>query len=306
MTRMKRLLCAAAVPLFLFPAQAWATWSIVAIDQESGLTAISSATCVVLKPDQLPQLQAIVVPGVGVAAAQASVDGTHANQNLIFEELQRYTNPEQIITMLSADPNFDRRQFGIVNRLGGFAGHSGTGTTAASIDLQGESPDGIVYSVQGNIITTEAALEEAARIMQEDTSPMLDRIMLAMEAVDAGGGDSRCIGDRHSQVAYIIGAEANDPMGNYAPDYPGGPTRATQDLRAPFNTGDYHLYIAVGAANMLETEDPNPVVVLRERYDAWKVLVDGAAAAEEAAGAEMTARREAAEAAATPAPTPAP
>ena len=70
-------------------------------------------------------VQAVVVPGKGVAACQASVDGTHANQMLVFDELQKGTDPAQIIELLSADPAFQSRQFGILDLQGRSAGHSG-------------------------------------------------------------------------------------------------------------------------------------------------------------------------------------
>ena len=43
-----------------------------------------------------------------------------------------------------------------------------------------------------------------------------------------------------------------------------------EDLRAPYNNGDYHLDLAVWPANTQPHEDANPVRTLRMRYDAWK------------------------------------
>jgi len=42
-------------------------------------------------------VQAVVVPGLGVAACQAGVDNTHQNQMLVFRELQKGTEPKAII-----------------------------------------------------------------------------------------------------------------------------------------------------------------------------------------------------------------
>ena len=63
---MKKLLWALLLSA-LFPAQAWATWSIIAMDRNTGRVVISSATCAAQGPDQLKLLQAIVIPGIGVA-----------------------------------------------------------------------------------------------------------------------------------------------------------------------------------------------------------------------------------------------
>lgn len=270
---MKKLLFALLFALFL-PAPASATWSIIAIDMRTGRVVISSATCAAQGPNQLKLLQAIVIPGIGVAAAQAGVDRTQANHRLIVEELRKRTHPEQIIRMLEADPAVERRQFGIIDMLGRSAGRSGSGNRDVALDIQGMSPDSILYSVQGNIIATTEALTEAARIMQEDASPVIDRVMLAMEQADALGGDARCTCDteplpgaqctgKTAHVAYILAADVKDPMGTFHVDHP-------EDLRAPYNNGDYHLYLAVWPANTEPHEDANPVRTLRMRYDAWK------------------------------------
>jgi len=270
---MRQLLWALLLTLLL-PGTASATWSIIAIDLRTGRVVIASATCAAQGPNQLKLLQAIVVPGIGVAAAQAGVDRTQANHRLIFEELLKRTHPEQIIRMLEADPAVERRQFGIIDVLGRSAGRSGSDNRDVALDLQGMSADSVLYSVQGNIITTTEALTEAARVMQEDPSEMIDRVMLAMEKADALGGDSRCTCEteplpgaqctgKTAHVAYVLAADPKDPMGTFHVDHP-------QDLRAPYNNGDYHLYLAVWPANTLPHEDANPVRTLRMRYDQWK------------------------------------
>src|ERR1700733_10779575 len=105
---------------------ALATWSVVAVDRGTGRVVISSSTCTGTTDDFLKDVQAVVVPGKGVAACQAGVDSaTHQNQTLVFEELKRGTDPARIIEMLSQDPGFQSRQFGIVDLQGRVAGHSG-------------------------------------------------------------------------------------------------------------------------------------------------------------------------------------
>ena len=68
--------------------QALATWSVIAIDRKTGQVVIASATCV---PQQafagfpakgLKDVQAIIIPGVGVAAAQANVDRTRLQRRI--------------------------------------------------------------------------------------------------------------------------------------------------------------------------------------------------------------------------------
>src|SRR4029079_13844354 len=121
---MRRTMFAALAALLAIPSSAFATWSVVAVDRSTGRVVIASATCVDRDDMFLPGVQAVVVPGMGVAACQASVDGTHKNQMLVFEELKKGTDPQTIIEMLSKDPAFQSRQFGIVDLQGRAAGHS--------------------------------------------------------------------------------------------------------------------------------------------------------------------------------------
>src|SRR5687768_288817 len=111
--------------LLALPSTASATWSVIALDRSTGRVVIASATCVDRDDQFLMGVQAVVVPGKGVAACQAAVDGTHKNQMLVFQELQKGTDPEQIIELLATDPAFQSRQFGILDLQGRTSGHSG-------------------------------------------------------------------------------------------------------------------------------------------------------------------------------------
>src|SRR4249920_1079860 len=103
---MRRAICLFAVFLaaVLVPSTAWATWSIIAVDLSTRRVVIASATCVNNNDTFLMGVQAVVVPGKGVAACQSSVDNTHANQMLVFNELKKGTDPAEIMRLLSADP----------------------------------------------------------------------------------------------------------------------------------------------------------------------------------------------------------
>ena len=126
--------------LLAVPATASATWSIIAVDRSTGRVVIASATCVNADDRFLMDVQAVVVPGKGVAACQAAVDRTKKNQMLVFTELQKGTDPKRIIDLLGADPAFQGRQFGILDLEGRSAGHSGLTNGYVSQDLQGRVP----------------------------------------------------------------------------------------------------------------------------------------------------------------------
>ena len=112
-----------ALLLALIPATASATWSVIALDAKTGQVIIASATCVRQAgfPQRQPNasrdlmdVQAVIVPGLGVAACQAGVDNTRRNQMLVYNEIRKGTPPEKIIELLKQDPDVQRRQFGIV------------------------------------------------------------------------------------------------------------------------------------------------------------------------------------------------
>ena len=128
-----------------------------------------------------------------MAACQASVDNTKTNQMLVFNEIKKGTDPAEIIKLLSADPAFQSRQFGILDLKGRSAGHSGLTNGYVSQDIQGQVPGTqIFYSIQGNILRPGEVVPNAVKAFLANTGAITDRVMAAMEAADANGGDSRC------------------------------------------------------------------------------------------------------------------
>src|SRR5262245_52806546 len=274
MPPMKRAVLALAVLLTL-PASAFATWSVIAVDRATGRVVIASATCVDRDDLFLMGVQAVVVPGKGVAACQAAVDGTHKNQMLVYEELKKGTDPKRIIEMLSEDPAFQSRQFGILDTTGRWAGHSGLTNGYVSQDIQGQVPGTeIFYSIQGNILRPGVVVPNAVQAFVKTNGAITDRVMAAMEAADGSGGDSRCTcppwptdgskpaipcDGKTAHVAYILMAEKTDSNGD------------------SHNNGTYTMYITVSqpapdhGPNVIKPgENLNPVKALRKRYDAWR------------------------------------
>ncbi|HEX5215535.1 MAG TPA: DUF1028 domain-containing protein, partial [Vicinamibacterales bacterium] len=239
---MRRVLFAFIVAA-LVPSTAWATWSVIAVDLSTRRVVIASATCVNNNDAFLMGVQAVVVPGKGVAACQASVDGTHTNQMLVFNELQKGTDPKRIIELLSADPAFQGRQFGILDLQGRSAGHSGLTNGYVSQDIQGRVPGtDIYYSIQGNILRPGSVVPNAVQAFLKTDGAITDRVMAAMEAADGSGGDSRCqcppwpadgtkpafaCDSKTAHVAYILMSEPGDINGD------------------SHNNGKYKMYITV-------------------------------------------------------------
>jgi uncharacterized Ntn-hydrolase superfamily protein len=275
---MKRLILAAVFVLAAH-STAFATWSVIALDTRTGQVIIASATCVrqagfpQRKPNgarDLMDVQAVIVPGVGVAACQAGVDNTRENQMLVYNELKKGTPPEQIIEMLKKDPNIERRQFGIlamprgetITARNNRAGFNGSGNSRSSLYFGGQVGPDIFYQVQGNTLLGDQVMHMAALAFTRATGTLADRVMAAMEAADQYGGDHRCncgnnplesspCDNRTSHVAYIAIADKSDEVG------------------VTHNDGKYFAYISVTDDNTKPGESANPVKTLRARYDAW-------------------------------------
>jgi hypothetical protein len=198
---------------------------------------------------------------------------------LVFRELQKGTPPAEIIKLLSVDPSFQSRQFGILDLKGRSAGHSGIGNGYVSQDIQGRVPGTeIYYSIQGNILRPGEVVPNAVKAFLENKGAITDRVMAAMEAADAAGGDSRCqcppapaggatpvnpCTGKTSHVAYILMSEPGDTNGD------------------SHNNGNYKMFIKVaqptppegndfGPGAIKPGEDLNPVKTLRARYDVWR------------------------------------
>jgi len=258
------------VLLLAVHSQALATWSVIAVDRKTGQVVIASATCV---PQQafagfpakgLKDVQAIIIPGIGVAAAQANVDRTRAIQKLIADELNRGTDPARIIDMLKAqDPNHSSRQYGIVDLKGRVAGYSGATNLNQSLDRQGQvAGTEIYFSIQGNILAGDDVVESAVSAFKSAKGTIADRVMAAMEAADSRGGDKRCNCDtkpdppapcdkKTAHVAYLVVANKDDKMG------------------VGLNDGTYYLEIQVTDQDIKAEENDNPVKTLRMRYNNW-------------------------------------
>lgn len=270
---------AIAALLLLLPRAAFATWSIIAIDIRTGQVIIASATCVrqmsfsQRQPNgarDLMDVQAVIVPGIGVAACQAGVDNTRENQMLVYNELRKGTSPAKILEMLKADPNVERRQFGILAIPNGstittqnhMVGFSGANNSTSSLHFGGQVGD-MYYQVQGNTLLGTDVVYKAALAITRASGTMADRVMAGMEAADENGGDKRCncgnnpvtsapCDNRTAHVAYITIANKDDQIGE------------------THNDGRYFAYITASDADVGAGESANPVKTLRMRYEAWK------------------------------------
>jgi hypothetical protein len=177
---------------------AHATWSIILIDTRTREVGIASATC--LTGFDLRQGSPVVVTGVGAAAAQSFVESTLVTRTFIRDRLLEGVNPADIIAGLpSVDANHQRRQYGIADAAGrsttftgSFAGQWAGGVNGQFSYTYAGSTGTISYAIQGNVLTGESVITTALDAARNTPGDLPTRLMAAMEAARAQGGDGRC------------------------------------------------------------------------------------------------------------------
>ncbi len=250
-----------------------ATWSIVAVDTRSGEIAIGSATC--LTDFDLQRLLPVVRVGLGAAAAQSAVDLTGRNRRRIWNELGRRTDPRRILQILEDhDPQHQSRQYGIVDTLGRRATFTGRQDGPYANGLTGRVGT-LSYAIQGNVITGQAVLDAARDALVNTPGALPEKLMAAMEAARAMGGDGRCSCtpddppgcgapppdfDKAAHIGFMIVARRGD---RDSPRCGRGPGCAA---------GDYYLELNI--ANQ-SANDPDPVLQLRNQFDLWRAALVG-------------------------------
>jgi uncharacterized Ntn-hydrolase superfamily protein len=113
---------------------------------------------------------------------------------------------EAIAQLLSADGERESRQLGMIDLKGRTAAHTGKGNG----DWAG-SRQGLNYTVQANIMVGPEVVEAVAKTFESTEGigmPLAERMILALEAGQAQGGDRRW---GNLQSAAIKVADPNDP-----------------------------------------------------------------------------------------------
>jgi len=134
--------------------------------------------------------------GYGAAATQAIVDVSYGPQAI--ELLEQGMTPEAIVKQIwenDPDPRPDNwtkqgRQFAVIDTKGNV--HAFTGPSASA--WAGHTyctQQGAVCSAQGNILAGEAVVNEMVRAYENTQGHMSVRLVAALEAGQAAGGDTR-------------------------------------------------------------------------------------------------------------------
>jgi len=130
------------------------------------------------------------VAGVGALATQAEANVAFKGIGLSLLD-EGATAEVALQRMLDEDGRRDHRQVGLVDSDGGAATHTGP----SCLDWAGglaESADGQGIAIQGNILAGPQVVEEMKRSWDSTAGqPLAGRLLAALAAGDAAGGDRR-------------------------------------------------------------------------------------------------------------------
>jgi uncharacterized Ntn-hydrolase superfamily protein len=160
-----------------------ATFSIVAYEPETG-----AMGCAV--ESRYFAVGAVVCwgeAGVGVVATQANVNVGYGPKGIGL--LREGLSAQEVVDRLLAEDTFpgkDGRQLAVVDARGGIAVHTGT-----AANFWAGHKKGATYSTQGNILTGAGVVEGMASAFEGAKTSFAERLVTALEAGQAAGGDSR-------------------------------------------------------------------------------------------------------------------
>jgi uncharacterized Ntn-hydrolase superfamily protein len=142
-------------------------------------------------------------PGVGAVATQSFVDPAYGPRGL---ELMRAGKPpaEALAALVAADEGRGVRQVAFVDAAGRAAAHTGD----KCIEHAGHQV-GAGYSVQANMMGTGDVVPAMAKGYEAASGDLAERLMAALEAAQAAGGDIR--GCQSAALLVVRGTRSERP-----------------------------------------------------------------------------------------------
>jgi uncharacterized Ntn-hydrolase superfamily protein len=136
--------------------------------------------------------------GVGAVASQAMADPAYGPRGL---ELMRAatTAPDALARLTAADPGRNVRQVAMIDNAGRVAAHTGVATIPEAGHTVGEG-----FSVQANMMLRKTVWPAMAGAYRSARGELVDRLLAALDAAEAEGGDIR---GRQSAALLVVTAE---------------------------------------------------------------------------------------------------
>ncbi|MFN2582605.1 MAG: DUF1028 domain-containing protein [Candidatus Dormibacteria bacterium] len=172
------------------------TYSIVARDPDSGELGVAVESHWFSVGTVVTWAQA----GVGAVATQAFAEPGYAPQGLAL--MRAGVDAQTALSaLLAADQERERRQVAFINASGAVAVHTGGSCIADAGHITGAA-----VSVQANMMRTPDVWPAMLRAYESATGPLAERLLLALEAGEAAGGDVR---GRQSAAMLVVSATSS-------------------------------------------------------------------------------------------------
>jgi uncharacterized Ntn-hydrolase superfamily protein len=179
------------------PPQLYSTYSIVAYDPDRKEWGVGVASKVLAVGAGVQALKA----GVGAIATQSYANLAYGPKAIAL--LAEGKSAEEVIKILTdADKNKEFRQVGVVDREGRVANFTGSKCIAWAGAKAGKH-----YTCQGNLLANEKVIADMAETFENTKGRLAWRIMAALDAAEAAGGDKR---GRQSAAIHIVGNEPGE------------------------------------------------------------------------------------------------
>ena len=170
------------------------TYSIVARDPETGELGVAVQSRAFNTGAVVPWGS----PGVGVVATQSYTELSYGPLGL--ELLQAGKTPEQALAeLVAADSESEYRQVAILDSEGRVAVHVGEACIPAAGFAAGDG-----FSAQANMVDSERVWDAMAESFERSQGPLADRLLEALDAAEAAGGDWR---GRQAGGILVVAAE---------------------------------------------------------------------------------------------------
>lgn len=170
------------------------TYSVIAFDAESGAYGVAVQS----HWFNVGRTAAWVRFRVGAVVTQALTDPSYGWRGL--EAMGAGAHPgEALDEMLAGDPESDRRQVGLIDATGRVAAHTGDRCIRHASHIVGEG-----WAVLGNLLENEKVVPAMARVFDDAHGTLPERMVAALEAAEAHGGDLR--GVQSAAIRVVPGA----------------------------------------------------------------------------------------------------
>lgn len=170
------------------------TYSIVARDPKTGELGVAVQSRAFNTGAIVPW----AAPGVGVVATQSYTEPSYGPLGL--DLLRAGKTPEEALSeLVAADAEREYRQVAILDDNGRVAVHVGEACIPAAGFAAGEG-----FSAQANMVDSERVWESMAESFERSEGPLADRLLDAIDAAEAAGGDWR---GRQAGGIIVVAAE---------------------------------------------------------------------------------------------------